>query len=689
VDWTPVTTLSGLLVDPNYRFVIGSDPFNFFPFKGYIDEVRVSNFARYTTNFTPERTFVADTGTVALYHFDSTGGPEFPDTSGHGHTLIADGGAGAVINASCQEPCSFTLGTTSTTVAAIGGAGTTALTTPGHCGWTAESTEPWITLTSVISGTGPVAIGYAVAPNTGVTRTGSIVVGGQTLSITQTGFGVGPTADNDADGLPDDWETSFGLDPLAATGNDGPAGDLDGDGVSNLNEWRTNGHPRGFHRRYFAEGATSTFFNTTLALLNTTTDASHVLLRFQLGDGEIVTKVVTVPGHTRVTIDPKTLAGLTTAEFSVVVESDVMVVADRTMAWDQSGYGAHAETSLPAPALTWYLAEGATHSNFQLFYLLQNVSTAPATVQIQYLLPAGAPVTKTYVVPPNSRSNIWVNTEPELSSTDVSAIVTSDVPIIVERAMYLNRGSQTFAAGHESAAILEPKTHWFLAEGATGPYFDLFVLVANPNPVPATLAVRFLLPTGEVIARTYSVDPQRRFNIWVDAEGDALSDTAVSTEITADLPVLVERSMWWPGPSANEWSEAHNSAGATNTGVVWALAEGEQGGDRAADTYILIANTSSFGGSARVTLYFEDGTSVQHVASLQPNSRTNIAVGAPTALGGFGAAVENKRFGAVIESLASGDAAGPPQIVVERAIYSNAGGVVWAAGTNALATKMQ
>ena len=31
----------------------------------------------------------------------------------------------------------------------------------------------------------------------------------------------------------------------------------------------------------------------------------------------------------------------------------------------------------------------------------------------------------------------------------------------------------------------------------------------------------------------------------------------------------------------------------------------------------------------------------------------------------------------------------PVQIVVERAMYSDAGGVHWAAGTNALATKLQ
>ncbi len=42
-------------------------------------------------------------------------------------------------------------------------------------------------------------------------------------------------------------------------------------------------------------------------------------------------------------------------------------------------------------------------------------------------------------------------------------------------------------------------------------------------------------------------------------------------------------------------------------------------------------------------------------------------------------------MGALVESLG----ATPAPIVVERAIYTNAGGRVWAAGTNALATRIQ
>ena len=47
-----------------------------------------------------------------------------------------------------------------------------------------------------------------------------------------------------------------------------------------------------------------------------------------------------------------------------------------------------------------------------------------------------------------------------------------DVPLVA---------GQPFAAGHGSAGVTAAATSWFLAEGATGAFFDLFVLLANPT----------------------------------------------------------------------------------------------------------------------------------------------------------------------------------------------------------------
>jgi hypothetical protein len=114
----------------------------------------------------------------------------------------------------------------------------------------------------------------------------------------------------------------------------------------------------------------------------------------------------------------------------------------------------------PVPAYTRYLAEGATIGGFDLFYLLQNPAQTPTTVQVRYLRAAGAPLTKSYVLPPSSRTNIWVNVEDlpglgkALASAEFSAVIESqdNTPIIAERAMYSSAGGVAFAAGTNALA---------------------------------------------------------------------------------------------------------------------------------------------------------------------------------------------------------------------------------------------
>jgi hypothetical protein len=176
------------------------------------------------------------------------------------------------------------------------------------------------------------------------------------------------------------------------------------------------------------------------------------------------------------------------------------------------------------------------------------------------------------------------------------------------------------------------------------------------------------------------VGARSRFTIWVDEEAPVLRDTAVSVSIASlnRVPIITERAMWWPGPPSR-WFEAHGAAGATTTGTRWALADGEVGGAGGAQTYILIANTSAAAGSIRVRLLFENGTAAEKTFAVAATSRFNVDVAAecPAAAGW--------RFGAIVESIG----VAPVQLVVERAMYSDADGVSWAAGTNALATKLQ
>src|SRR5262249_22644792 len=156
----------------------------------------------------------------------------------------------------------------------------------------------------------------------------------------------------------------------------------------------------------------------------------------------------------------------------------------------------------------------------------------------------------------------------QLAATDVSAKITSDQPILVERSMYFSTPTQPFAAGHEGAAVATPAVHWYFAEGATGSFFDLFLLLANPFNATATVQVFYLRPNGPRIAKQYSVPGFSRLTVNVDFEDPGLVDTPVSMIVNsrttgeAAIPIVAERAMWWPSPN---WYEAHLSAGATTT----------------------------------------------------------------------------------------------------------------------------
>ena len=457
----------------------------------------------------------------------------------------------------------------------------------------------------------------AVAPFaiTSVSPSGGSGAGGTSVTITGTGFGPGATvmigtapASNVIVLSPTSivattpWQTVGAVD-VTVTNTDGSSSVLSG------------GFTFTRPQRYFAEGATIPPFDCQFALANPTAIDASVTLRFLRNDGQVFTRALTLPAMARYTLDPKTVAGLESAEFSTAVESDIPVVADRTMMWGPSLNAAHAETSIEAPSLTWYLAEGATHSEFDLFYTIQNPNASAANLTVRYLRPGGLPpLDKQYQVAGSSRFNIWVDLEQfpagsgtlALAATDVSARIISDLPVIVERSMYLSTPAQTFRAGHNSAGVTAPALDWFLAEGATGSYFDLFILVANPNGTDARVRATYLLSDGSTLSKEHTVQAYSRFNIWVDLEqfpegsGNVLlANAALSTMISAlnGVPVIVERAMWWPGPTATTWAEAHNSPGSTTTGTKWALAEGEQGGVRNVETYYTIANTSAFAGA--------------------------------------------------------------------------------------------
>ena len=242
----------------------------------------------------------------------------------------------------------------------------------------------------------------------------------------------------------------------------------------------------GVFTRYFAEGATGSFFDTTIALLNATgaadrCDRSLPALRRPGDHGPAIARPAG-SRHDR----SRDAAG---ARRRVVLDGRRIDAAAHRRSDDALG-----SVRLRIPCRDEHcdaadaLVSRRRRDHRRLQPVLPDAERRPARPRrsrsATCCLAPAAPVVRTYTVGANTRRTIYVNGEGSgLDETDVSAVVTSTngVPIIVERAMYLDSNAQLFGAGHDSAAIPEPSLTWLFAEGATGPFFNMYLLIANPE----------------------------------------------------------------------------------------------------------------------------------------------------------------------------------------------------------------
>jgi len=474
------------------------------------------------------------------------------------------------------------------------------------------------------------------------------------------------TTDSDADGLPDAFESKHGVSS--------PTADEDADGVNNLAEFSAGTNPRIPNTWNLPEGATG-FFQERIAVANPDTDAAEISVTYLRESGAPIVQSYAIPGQSRTTITVNDIAGLSSAAVSAVVNTTRGgVVVERTMLWnaqDGSFYGGHTGKAIQAARTQWFLAEGEA-SFFDTYILLANANSSLATVALSFLLENGSTITQTRTVGANARLTVYANEVPGLRGNAFSTNITSDIAITVERAMYFSTGGRLFNGGHEAAAVAAPATSWFVAEGRTGPFFDMYLLLANPGSTPANVTVSFLRPSGSPVVQTRTLAPTSRTTIHVDSV-PGLADTDVSASITSDQPIIVERAMYWPDPFTN-WYEAHNSSGVTSTGTQWALAEGEVGGALGFETYILLANPGSSPANVTITFLRTSGAVITSTFVVPANARVTRSAGE------FGLS-SGEKFGLLV------DASQP--IAVERAMYWNGGGQFWGGGTNETAVKLR
>jgi hypothetical protein len=460
---------------------------------------------------------------------------------------------------------------------------------------------------------------------------------------------------------------------------------------------------------FLAEGASNATFTEEIQIGNPSAQRLEVTVTLlPQADAAVLTLFRRFPlmAHARLTVRPGSdfgLDGAASAVVSAVVEGTTVpadIVVERTMTFAGAAQaGSHNASAVPGSrmATTWILAEGANGAQtpgevalgFDTFVLVANPNPTPAEVRATYLTAAGASLTSTQVAPPYGRVTFWPRAEhAALGNAEFSTIIdslTAANRVVAERAMYFD----DFRSGHDALGVTSPSGTWFFAEGFTGgsatTAFETFLLLVNPGTTATIATVDYLLDTGAVISRTYPLAPRERFTVWVDQEGrtvdSRLTAAAFGMRVTAPVPIVAERAMYWGTPSAADittptvpWREGHATAGIPTPAAGWAFAEGQQGafGPSSArfDTFFQLANPQVNPIAVQATFVREDGMGLVRTVCVAGNARADIWTDIYPELQGH-------RFATFLETVTSSDPACPgiagTSFVAERALYSGPG----------------
>lgn len=317
----------------------------------------------------------------------------------------------------------------------------------------------------------------------------------------------------------------------------------------------------------FAEGYTGTGFDEWVCVLNTNeTATANLTFHFQTkGKGEI-DKTASVAPKSRKSFKVNDLLGADN-ECSLLLESDQVIVAERSMYFDYSGKGAnhweggHCVMGLPFPSTEYYFAEGCTRTGFEEWITLQNPDTKPITVNAMYQLGPGqgGPVPKTYTVPAESRYTIYVADDVG-TEKDVSVKLTSDDYFVAERPMYfryMGYGAN-YEGGHCVIGAMSTSADWFFAEGYTGPGFQEWLCLQNPGDQDSLVEIHYLGKSGVIAVKQVTVEARSRKTVRVNDNAGQNLELSCHIVVVSGPPIVAERPMYF---NFHGWDGGHDVIG--------------------------------------------------------------------------------------------------------------------------------
>jgi endoglucanase len=456
---------------------------------------------------------------------------------------------------------------------------------------------------------------------------------------------------------------------------------------------------------YFAEGRSGGGFTEWLTLGNPSANACAVKIEYlytpDRGSAQTKTVPVNVPANQRVTeyVDgdlgtSPTGLGITDSAI-VTVDNNATpnctgVVAERPMYFGTSGNSlgtnsGHDVIGTTRLGTNFYFADiasgaqsgGGSYSSF--IAILNPPGAATAQVTATYYANGQQEGIQQVNVPGGTRGTIFPgNANPALPS-HVSAVVTSNQPVVVERPTYfsnINGGNAgTVSGAADVVGVQSLSSDWLFAEGYTGGMFQENFVIANldPSKAAANVTIHLEYTDGTTHSFQVTVNALSQVNWNVNTNGANPTSQSVSAEITSTgASVVVEREMFF---KYNHVANGRNLAAMGGTDVIgqvgpaaataYSFAEGYC--NAGFDEWLTVQNPTANTETVNVSLVNAMGTIYTFPITVVAHSRYTVDIVATVLQHMY---QSGDTFKAFEVSMALQSSSGP--FVAERPMYWNA-----------------
>ncbi len=400
---------------------------------------------------------------------------------------------------------------------------------------------------------------------------------------------------------------------------------------------------------YFAEGTCRPGFDPYLCIQNQGGKAAAVTITYMKGDGDTQKQSITIPAHSRSTINPRDKLGTgndAAPDFSTMVQctNGQTILAERPMYFNYMGYtslnwnGGHDVIGATAPSGAYGFAEGTCRPGFDTYFCIQNPGSVQADVGIIYMLGNGQVVNQDVLVKAHSRATVKAKDklgEGNDSAHDFSSLVgtNNNTEIIVERPMYfdyLGGYNYNWTGGSDVMGSTYASTLFYFAEGTCRPGFDPYICIQNPmsTGAAANVTVAYVTGDGQTAEAHVSVPPHSRVTVnprdTLGTGDDVAHD--FSTAVESSVPVLAERPMYfnYNGYTHLGWNGGHDVMGCSQPKAAFSFAEGTC--RPGFDTYFCILNGSNVDEPVSITYMTGDGSTKTQDLTVASMSRTTVRV---------------------------------------------------------------